>query len=201
MKTRPLVALALAATLVSGCAAIDDSAQGYTPAVVEHGMSVEEQREFRATQLVEMQAYSGEIVPGRDSAQEMPYKSETIEIYIEDLGQVEHTFWMEQHQGLVYSWEVLGETSNGGVFFDLHGHPGKENRDQFPERYFETYATGIQPSGHGIVDPGITGYHGWFFLNLEERPVVVRLTVSGFYDRHLEIYRSVAGELITAVDY
>ena len=96
---------------------------------------------------------------------------------------------------------MLGETSEGGVYFDLHGHPGKENRDQFPERFFETYATGIQTSGSGIVDPGISGYHGWFFLNLEERPVTVRLTVSGFYERHLEIYRSVAGELITSVDY
>jgi hypothetical protein len=199
-RTLFFIPLCLGLLGLAGCAGSPPASE-YSLFEIDHGMSPEEQSEWRLNQIDEMQAFVGEIVPGRNLAQDQPFRTETFDIVIENLGQVEHTIWMTENQGIVYSWEVLGDTPNGGVYFDHHGHPGKENADQFPDRFFETYATGIAREGHGVVRPGITGYHGWFFINLEERPVQVRVTISGFWDRHLEIYRAVAGETVNLVDY
>lgn len=196
-----IIAFCLSALATSACGVVQTPEHSSRDQPAIPTLSAEEATAYRASRLEEMEAYVGDIVPERDNAHSAPYRTETIEIEIENLGEVEYSFWIEEDQGLVYSWKVLGETDNGGVYFDLHGHPGKENRDQFADGFFETYSTGVQSAGSGIVDPGITGYHGWFFLNLEDRPITIELTVSGFYERHLEIYRSVAGVTRTKVDY
>lgn len=201
-----IAASIVALPLLSACGSMttaEEAAEetGYQLVEIEHGMTPEEQREWRQWQIEEMQYYVGEIVDGRNHSHQEPPRTETFDIVIENLGQVEHTVWMNQDQGIVYNWEVLGDTPEGGVYFDHHGHPGKENRDEFPEGYFETFETGFASSNSGIVNPGISGYHGWFFINLEERPITVRVTMTGYWERHLEIYRTVAGEVITMVDY
>ena len=205
MKTPTLAAkpfILLVIGLVAGCASTSQPEQSaYQLVEIDHGMNAQERQAYRLSQVEEMQIYVGEIIEGRNRDQPAAFRTETFDIVIENLGQVEHTVWLNRDQGIVYNWEVLGETSNGGLYFDHHGHPGKENRDQFPYGYFETFATGTAAQGHGIVNPGIDGYHGWFFINLEDRPVTVRVTMSGYWDRHLEIYRAVAGEVVTSVDY
>ena len=187
--------------VLAACTTAEIAPESYSWVEVDHGMTVQEQRQYRLSQVEEMQVFVGEIVEGRNLAHDAPYRTETFDIHIENLGQVEHTIWLDQDQGIAYSWEILGESANGGVYYDHHGHPGKENRDEFAPGFFETFATGIAPAAHGLVNPGISGYHGWFFINLEERPITVRVTISGYWGRHLEIYRVVAGEVITQVDY
>jgi hypothetical protein len=98
----------------------------------------------------------------------------------------------------VYSWHVEGDTEYKGVYFDFHGHPTSEHKAEFPEGYFLSYETGEQPSRNGNFTAPFAGYQGWFFMNLEYRPITIVIEVSGYYDEHLELYRAVNGEVLLA---
>lgn len=132
---------------------------------------------------------------------DVPYKSETLIIPISDLGEVEIKTKMEPGQQIVYAWEVLGPTPNGGVYVDFHGHPAPENEDQFEPGFAQTYDENETPARAGSLKAPFLGYHGWFFMNLEERDIEVKLTVSGFFERYEEVYRAVNGQTQTIKTY
>lgn len=140
------------------------------------------------------------ITEGIGFTHDQPYKTQTLTINLEDLGEVEHKLVMKKGEGFVFSWRVEGSTSNGGVYFDLHGHPPSSNT-QYPKGFAQSYAKGEQPSGSGNLTAPFDGYFGWFFLNLEEGPITIVIDVSGFWDNDIELYRSVGGEVKTSVDY
>lgn len=132
--------------------------------------------------------------------QDKPFRTETVRIELEDLGELEHKLIMKQGETIVFSWHVEGDTSNGGVYFDFHGHPPTANT-KFPQGFAQSYIKGEQPSGNGALTAPFDGYFGWFFLNVEERPIVINVEVSGFWDKDIELYRAVNGEVINKVDY
>jgi len=138
---------------------------------------------------------------GRAYTQAEPFKSETIMIELEDLGQLEYKLIMHEDATIVYSWKVLGKTPNNGVYFDFHDQPDKINRDQFPDEFVKSYGRGEYVSQRGGFVASFHGYHGWFFMNLEERPITIQIDVSGYYNGHIELYRSVNGEVKNMVDY
>ncbi|MCI5046359.1 MAG: hypothetical protein MRY59_02560, partial [Aquisalinus sp.] len=129
------------------------------------------------------------------------FKTETISIEIEEFGEVEHKAFMPQGGAFTYSWEVVGDTPNGGVYFDFHGHPSSADADKYPEGFEQSYGEGEVRAQSGVLNAGFPGYHGWFFLNLEERPVTLNLTISGFYDSHQEMYRAVEGTIVHSADF
>lgn len=133
--------------------------------------------------------------------QDAPFKSETIRLEIEDLAEVEYKMVMPEGATFVYSWRVEGPTEFNGVYYEFHGHPGKETRDQYPDDFFKSYDKGEAPSGNGGFTAGFAGYHGWFFMNVEEGPITILLDVAGYYDDHIEIYRSIDGEVVIDVEY
>jgi hypothetical protein len=140
-------------------------------------------------------------VQGLIHLEESPFHSETIDIQIEDIGEVEHKFIMPADTSLVYSWEVLdtnGTPSTGdGVYYDFHGHPPTVDAGKYPEGFEMAYAKGEGLSQSGSFTAPFSGYHGFYFMNIEENPIIVRLTVSGYWDDHKEMYRAVDGEVIT----
>jgi hypothetical protein len=74
-------------------------------------------------------------------------------------------------QVILYSWRADGE-----VYTDFHGHEPSAGREFV--RYEE------QQSGHegrGSLVAPFTGEHGWFWLNVSDKPVTITLTVTGYY--------------------
>lgn len=139
-------------------------------------------------------------VQGLIKLEETPFKSETILIEIEDYGEMEHKFIMPQDSTLVYSWEVL-DAKGDGVFFEFHGHPSSADAVKYPDGFEQAYSKGEGTAQSGSFTAPFPGYHGWYLMNLEEGPIKVALTVSGYYDEHKEMYRAVDGEVISVEEF
>lgn len=125
-----------------------------------------------------------------------PLKAEVIDIEIEDFGEIEHKFIMPADTTFVYTWEVLNAKGDG-VYYDFHGHPPSADAGNYPEGFEMAYAKGEGTFQSGSFTAPFAGYHGFYFMNIEEGPITVRLTVSGFWDEHKEMYRAVEGEVVT----
>ncbi|MGV3590262.1 MAG: hypothetical protein ACO1PZ_01155, partial [Gammaproteobacteria bacterium] len=69
------------------------------------------------------------------------------------------------------------------VYVDFHGHDPSFGPDFFV-RYQEIQEGATET--HGSLTAPFTGEHGWYWLNYNEEPVVIVLTVSGFYDEIID---------------
>jgi hypothetical protein len=78
-------------------------------------------------------------------------------------------------KAIVYSWTVEG----GKVYVDFHGHDPTKG-DNYWVRYEE--ADGITGRSGSLVAP-FAGEHGWYWLNVSETPVTIKLTVTGYQDK------------------
>jgi hypothetical protein len=76
---------------------------------------------------------------------------------------------------IVYSWQVEG----GQVYVDFHGHDPSLG-DKFWVRYSEQ--DGVSGASGSLVAP-FTGEHGWYWLNVSEGPVTIKLTVTGYFTK------------------
>ncbi|PJI85943.1 hypothetical protein BC777_2293 [Yoonia maricola] len=139
-------------------------------------------------------------VQGLIHQEDAPFYSEVIEIEIEDYGEIEHKFIMPADTTFVYSWEVLNAVGDG-VYYDFHGHPSTDDAADYPDGFEMAYARGEGTAQHGSFTAPFPGYHGFYFMNIEEGPITVRLTVSGYWEEHKEMYRAVKGEVLTNVDF
>jgi hypothetical protein len=103
-------------------------------------------------------------------------KSETVSITLPAFGETEVKTVLAANQVVVYSWK----TDKGLVYVDYHGHsPDWENKQAFV-RYQEA-KDGIDAANGSLVAP-FAGEHGWYWVNLNDYPVVITLNVSGYYD-------------------
>jgi hypothetical protein len=134
-------------------------------------------------------------IRGLVKLQDTPFKSETILIDIEDLGEVEHKFIMKQDETLLYSWRVLKATGQG-VYYDFHGHPSSADAPNYPSGFEQAYGKSESTAQSGTFTAPFPGYHGFYFMNLEEGPIQIELTVSGYFDEHKEMYRAVDGQVL-----
>ncbi len=139
-------------------------------------------------------------VQGLIHREEAPFKTEIIEIEVEDFGEVEHKFIMPADTTFVFSWEVVDAVGEG-VYYDFHGHPSSADAANYPEGFEMAYARGEGTAQYGSFTSPFPGYHGFYFMNIEEGPVTVRLTISGYWDEHLEMYRALRGDVITNVEF
>lgn len=104
-------------------------------------------------------------------------KSETVTVTLPANGETEVKTVLATNQVVLYSWQV----DKGLVYVDYHGHsPDWENKEAFV-RYQEAQ-DGIA-GAHGSLVAPFAGEHGWYWLNLNDFPVVITLTVTGYYDK------------------
>lgn len=102
-------------------------------------------------------------------------RSETLTITLQPGEQTELKTALKASQMILFSWQAEG----GPVYVDFHGHePGAG--DEFWVRYEEQQA-GTQGKG-SLVAP-FEGEHGWFWLNIAEKPVTITLSVNGYYEK------------------
>lgn len=114
--------------------------------------------------------------PAVHQLQESAPKSETITVTLPVNGETEIKTVLQANKVVLYSWK----TDGGLVYVDYHGHsPEWTNKEAFV-RYQEAQEGSIGASG-SLVAP-FAGEHGWYWLNLSDQPVVITLTVTGYYD-------------------
>jgi hypothetical protein len=101
-------------------------------------------------------------------------RTETLTVRIPAEGQTEVKTVMREAKMVVYSWQV----DRGDVYVDYHGHdPAMGN--EFWVRYQEEQETA---GAHGTLVAPFDGEHGWYWLNYNEFPVEITLTVTGYFD-------------------
>jgi len=141
-----------------------------------------------------------ESVQGLIHLEDAPFHNEVIDIEIEDFGEVEHKFIMPADTTFVYSWEVLAAKGDG-VYYDFHGHPSSEDAANFPEGFEMGYAKGEGLTQSGSFTTPFAGYHGFYFMNIEEGPITVRLKIAGYWNDSKEMYRAIKGEVVNNVEF
>jgi hypothetical protein len=109
-------------------------------------------------------------------------RTDTIEIPLSARGEagasLEYKVSMKTGATLVYEWEVVGPAQAGDLLFDFHGHTL-----QSPEGIkVSKYKQGLGLQARGALTAPFDGIEGWLFANSAERPIVIRLRLSGFYD-------------------
>lgn len=93
-------------------------------------------------------------------------------VTIPEFRETEVKMLLDEAQVVLYSWEA-----DGDVYVDFHGHEPAVTGEGFV-RYREEQST---RSGHGSLVAPFTGEHGWYWLNIDEKPVNIKLTVTGYF--------------------
>lgn len=117
--------------------------------------------------------------------QDGPFRSETLVIALEESEQVEVKAVMQRGDAIVYAWRLI---DGGTVYTDFHADPHEVGR--YPDGYFIRYLESETGAESGSLVAPFTGNHGWYWLNIEENPVRIELTVHGYFDSIGEIMRS-----------
>lgn len=113
------------------------------------------------------------------------FRSDTITVDLDVMEQVEYKAIMNQGDAIVYSWKV----EEGTVYTDFHADPG-EGVEGYPEGYYVRYRESETPSDSGSLVAPFAGNHGWYWLNIEEKPIRITLNIAGYYERVDELFRS-----------
>jgi hypothetical protein len=102
-------------------------------------------------------------------------RTETIEVTLGFDEKTEIKALLGKGKVILYDWSVEG----GKVYVDFHGHDPSKG-DAYWVRYEE--ADGITQRSGSLVAP-FDGEHGWFWLNVSDQPVKIRLTVTGYQQK------------------
>ena len=108
----------------------------------------------------------------------MAHQTRTLQIPIGAEEETEIKALLEEGKVILYSWEV----DQGDIYSDFHGHSPEFGTD-FWVRY-EEHQEGSGNDG-SLVAP-FSGEHGWYWLNYNEFPVVVTLTVNGYFEEIID---------------
>jgi hypothetical protein len=100
-------------------------------------------------------------------------ETRTMQVNIPADGQTEVKLKMTEGKVIVFSWQV----DRGDIYEDYHGHDPSLG-DGFVR--YEEQQEGS--SNNGSLTAPFTGEHGWYWLNYNEFPVTVTLTVTGYFD-------------------
>lgn len=122
------------------------------------------------------------VAPAREY--DIPYRTDVIEIPLGDFmagadrSELEYKVRMRKDATLTYAWEVIGASDPRDFHFDQHGHTTPRPGEAMT---VATYRQGFGLNQQGALTAPFDGIQGWQFSNSGERPVVVRLRLSGFY--------------------
>lgn len=137
-----------------------------------------------ATDLAARSGADGAGTPTR--YYDTPYRTDMIEITLlpeeKGMNDLEYKVKMKPGATLTYSWNVTGDEEHPDWFyFDFHAETRPIPAGQSQPTVIEyLQATGIKSSG-SLIAP-IEGIHGWYLQNQSDKPVVVHLRLSGFYE-------------------
>ena len=107
---------------------------------------------------------------------DVPFKTETFQTTLVPGQQLEYMANMNQGEVILFTWTV-----DGRVYSDFHAH--QLNVD--PDIWIRYQESGESGSNGSLVAP-YDGEHGWFWANMDNKPVNLELTVSGYY---MDVFR------------
>jgi hypothetical protein len=120
----------------------------------------------------------GEPVPLPNPAihqpEEQPAQSRTLMVAIPPEGETEIKTVLRESKVILYSWQV----DRGTVYSDFHGHDPAVGGNFFVR--YQEHQDGASANG-SLVAP-FEGEHGWYWVNYNDFPVTVTLTVTGYFD-------------------
>jgi hypothetical protein len=116
------------------------------------------------------------VRPGANNPQTVVLRQDTKTFELGPREGMEYKYRMEKGASMVYSW-----TSTGRVNFDFHGEPRGA-----PQGYAESYQMGEGDKASGSFFAPTPGIHGWFWENLTDNPITVKLTSTGFYESAIQ---------------
>jgi hypothetical protein len=103
-----------------------------------------------------------------------PPQTRTLEVTIPPEQETEIKMVMQAAKMIGYSWR----TDRGTVYTDFHGHDPEAGSE-----YFVRYKEQQEGAGNnGSLAAPFAGEHGWYWLNYNEFPVVISLTITGYFD-------------------
>ena len=105
--------------------------------------------------------------------EQRPPETRTLQVNIPADGETEVKLKMTEGKVVVFSWQV----DRGDIYEDYHGHDPSLG-DGFVR--YEEQQEGS--SNNGSLTAPFSGEHGWYWLNYNEFPVTVTLTVTGYFD-------------------
>jgi hypothetical protein len=112
------------------------------------------------------------------------FRSDTIEIPLRREGdptrgdELEYKVHMQKDATLVYEWAVADIPNPEEFYTEFHGH----TLTSPAEMTVAYYKKAMGASANGALTAPFDGIHGWYFQNQSEKPVVVRVKLSGFYE-------------------
>ena len=103
-----------------------------------------------------------------------PPQTRTLEVTIPPEKETEVKMVMREAKMIEYSWR----TDRGAVYTDFHGHDPDAGQE-----YFVRYKEQQEGAGNnGSLAAPFAGEHGWYWLNYNDFPVVITLTITGYFD-------------------
>jgi hypothetical protein len=99
-------------------------------------------------------------------------RTESLTVTLQPGQQTEIKAVLDTAQVIVYDWRAEG----GEVYTDFHGHE-PEAGDSFVR--YEEQQSGHE--GHGSLVAPFSGEHGWYWLNISETPVTIKLQFTGYH--------------------
>jgi hypothetical protein len=112
--------------------------------------------------------------PAIHQAEAGPPQTRTLTVTIPPEEETEIKTVLTEGKVILYSWSI----DRGDIYSDFHGHDPAVS-SEFWVRYQE-HQEGM--GGNGSLVAPFGGEHGWYWLNYNEFPVVVTLTVTGYFD-------------------
>ena len=117
---------------------------------------------------------------------DVPLRSDVIEIPLTDFlggakgSELEYKVDMKEGATLIYEWQVIGADKANDFHYDFHGHTTPDVKGE--QMTVATYKQAYGLSQQGALTAPFDGIQGWQFSNSSEKPVVVRVKLTGFYE-------------------
>ena len=92
--------------------------------------------------------------------------------------QLEYKVRLPRGGAMLYSWQAEGAKVADEFYAEFHGHTVVKGGSMTDAEYRKE----SEVANSGALTAPFEGIHGWYFLNTSERPVTVRLKVTGFFE-------------------
>jgi len=103
------------------------------------------------------------------------FAQRTYEVKLKGDEELEYKAVMSRGDSMLYSWRVK---EGSQVYFEFHGEP---TEGKWPEGYYESYEKGESTAGSGSMVAPFNGNHGWYWLNLTDKPITIVVELAGYY--------------------
>lgn len=104
-----------------------------------------------------------------------PWQSGHFEVALKGDEELEYKTNVARGEPLLWRWKVK---QGSQVYFEFHGEP---RGGSWPKEYYESYEKGESAGGQGSFVAPFSGIHGWYWLNLSDKPVVIEVDLVGYY--------------------